>query len=131
MQRTAVNPWPWSLQFGFNQAERIDGPQRILYCSGQTSVDGDGAPQHSGDMSAQISLTLDNLEAVLTSGGMSLVDVVRVTIYTTDVDGFLANHEVHSGRLKAAGVNPTSVLLGVTRLAFPELLVDIDAPAVQ
>ena len=49
MERTAVNPWKWSLDFGFNQAEIIEGPRRQLICSGQTSVDADGQPQHPGD----------------------------------------------------------------------------------
>jgi hypothetical protein len=37
MQHTAINPWEWSLQFGFNQAESIQGHERVLVCSGQTS----------------------------------------------------------------------------------------------
>ena len=64
VQRTAVNPWQWSLQFGFNQGEIVEGGQRVLFCAGQTSVDGDGTPQFAGDMPAQISLAVDNLEAV-------------------------------------------------------------------
>lgn len=65
MERTAVNPWDWSIKLGYNQAEVIDGATRQVICAGQTAVDEDGAPQHPGDMRAQISLALDNLEAVL------------------------------------------------------------------
>ncbi|MEM9653754.1 MAG: RidA family protein, partial [Actinomycetota bacterium] len=54
MKRTPVNPWPWSLQFGYNQAELLDGVGRQLICAGQTAVDGDGNPQHSDDMRAQL-----------------------------------------------------------------------------
>jgi len=131
MQRVSVNPWPWSLQFGFSQAECVEGAQRVLYCSGQSAVGPDGAPQHPGDMPAQITLTLDNLEAVLAAGGMNLANVVRLTIYTTDVDGFLADYDVHASRLAAAGVKPASVLVGVARLAFPDLLIEIEATATQ
>ena len=63
MQRAPVNPWPWSLGFAFNQAELIEGHRRVLVCSGQTATDGDGQPQHPGDMAAQLTLALDNLEA--------------------------------------------------------------------
>ena len=56
MERTAVNPWQWSVNFGFNQGELIEGASRTLFCTGQTSVDADGAPQHPGDMAAQLSL---------------------------------------------------------------------------
>ena len=50
MKRTAVNPWSWSLNVGYNQAEIIEGAKRQLICAGQTSVDAEGNPQHPGDM---------------------------------------------------------------------------------
>ena len=132
VERTAVNPWQWSLQFGFNQAEIVEGDQRVLYCAGQTSVDGDGTPQFAGDMQAQISLAVDNLEAVLAGAGMSLANVVRLNIYTTDVDAFIANGGGALGeRTAAAGVAPPGTLLGVARLAFPELMVELEATAVE
>ena len=130
VQRTAVNPWQWSLQFGFNQGEIVEGGQRVLFCAGQTSVDGDGTPQFAGDLPAQVSLAVDNLEAVLTGAGMSFANVVRLNIYTTDVDAFFAVYESAAARLGAAGVAPPGTLLGVTRLAFPELMVELEATAV-
>ena len=71
MERTTVNPWTWSVAFGFNQGELVEGAGKVLFCSGQTSVDADGGPQHPGDMAAQIALAVDNLEAVLAEAGMS------------------------------------------------------------
>ena len=130
MQRTAVNPWPWSLQFGYNQAELVEAADRVLFCAGQTAVDENGAPQFPGDMGAQISLALDNVEAVLRDAGMALVNVVRMNIYTTDVDAFFAAYEKVGARLGAAGVAPPGTLLGVARLAFPELMVELEATAV-
>jgi enamine deaminase RidA (YjgF/YER057c/UK114 family) len=130
MERTAVNPWTWSVNFGFNQAELVDGASKVLYCAGQTSVDENGAPQHPGDMSAQMALALDNLEAVLSEAGMSLANVVRLNFYTTDVDAYLANAAVVGARTGAAGVAPAGTLLGVARLAFPELMVEMEATAV-
>ncbi|HEY4397575.1 MAG TPA: RidA family protein [Acidimicrobiia bacterium] len=130
MERTAVNPWQWSLEFGFNQAEIVEGGQRVLYCAGQTSVDGDGSPQFAGDMQAQIALAADNLEAVLTGAGMSLANVVRLNFYTTDVDAFIANSGTLAERTAAAGVAPPGTLIGVARLAFPELMIELEATAV-
>jgi enamine deaminase RidA (YjgF/YER057c/UK114 family) len=131
VQRTAINPWQWSLQFGFNQAEIVEGGSRVLYCAGQTSVDGEGSPQFAGDMQAQISLAMDNLEAVLRGAGMRLANVVRLNIYTTDVDAFIANAAAMGERTAAAGVAPPGTLLGVGRLAFPELMVELEATAVE
>jgi enamine deaminase RidA (YjgF/YER057c/UK114 family) len=130
MERTAVNPWQWSVEFGFNQGEVVEGGQRVLFCAGQTSVDGDGTPQHAGDMAAQISLAADNLEAVLRDAGMSLANVVRLNLYTTDVDAFLTNAASLAERTGAAGVAPPGTLLGVARLAFPELMIELEATAV-
>jgi enamine deaminase RidA (YjgF/YER057c/UK114 family) len=129
MQRAPVNPWPWSLGFAFNQAELIEGHHRVLVCSGQTATDGDGQPQHPGDMAAQLTLALDNLETVLAAAGMGLADVVRLGVFTTDVDRLLEEYQVVVDRLEAAGVRPPSTLLGVTRLAAPELLVELEATA--
>ena len=129
MKRTAVNPWEWSLQFGFNQGEVVEGQTKVLVCAGQTAVDGDGTPQHSGDMAAQIALALDNLEAVLAGAGMSLGDVVRLNMYTTDVDAFVQHAAVLGERTGAAGVMPPGCLLGVARLAFSDLMIELEATA--
>ena len=50
---------------GFNQGEVIEGHTRQLILAGQTAMSADGQPQHAGDMGAQISMALDNIEAVL------------------------------------------------------------------
>jgi enamine deaminase RidA (YjgF/YER057c/UK114 family) len=129
VERTAVNHWKWSLDVGFNQAELIEGERRQLIWSGQTAVDSDGHPQHPGDMRAQVGLAMANLEAVLGAAEMTLADVVRLNTYTTDVDALFASYEVIAQRCGAAGVQPASTLLGVARLAFPELMVELEATA--
>ena len=99
MQRTAVNPWDWSLKHGYNQAEIVEDISRQLICAGQTAVDNEGNPQHPGDMRSQIKLALDNLEAVLA---------------------------MRFGPIQCA---PPMTLLGVSRLAMPSLLFEIEATA--
>ncbi len=131
MERRNVNPWTWQDQFGFSQAIEVSGQQRMLICAGQTSTAPDGSTLHPGDMRGQVAVVLDNLETVLGAAGFSMSDVVRLNYYTTDVDGFLAAGEVLGQRLGAAGIQPASTLLGVTRLAFPDLLVEIEAIAVK
>jgi enamine deaminase RidA (YjgF/YER057c/UK114 family) len=130
MERTAVNPWDWSLQFGFNQAELVEGASKILFCSGQTSIDANGQPQHPGDMAAQLSLALDNVEAVLHEAGLGLDNLVRLNVYTTDVDAYIAGSSNMRHRLAAAGATPPATLLGVARLAYPQLMVELEATAV-
>ena len=130
MERTAVNPVTWSLEMGFNQGEVVTGAQRTLYVSGQTAMDADGRPRHDGDMGAQLALAVENLEAVLTGAGMSLANLVRLNVYTTDVDALFPHYGVLAGRLAAAGVAPTTTMLGVVRLAIPSQLVEVEGTAV-
>ena len=130
MERRIINPWAWQDQMGYVQANEVVGAGRTIYCAGQGSVDGEGSPVHPGDMAAQIGQTLDNLETVLRKAGAGLPDVVRLNIYTTNVDRFLGDYGALAGRLAGAGCRPASTLVGVTRLAYPEMLVEIEATAV-
>ncbi len=130
VERTAVNPVTWSVDLGFNQGEVVSGQTRTLYISGQTAMSDAGKPLHDGDMAAQLALSTDNLEAVLGEAGMSLANLVRLNVYTTDVDLLLRHYGVLAGRLGAAGVAPASTLLGVTRLAVPGQLVELEGTAV-
>jgi enamine deaminase RidA (YjgF/YER057c/UK114 family) len=79
-------------------------------------------------MRVRVARTMDNLDTVLREAGMGLSDfVVRLNYYTTDVDAFFGAMEVGAARME--GNRPSSTLLGVTRLAFPEMLLEIEATA--
>lgn len=129
MQRTPVNPWPWSLNVGYNQAEIITGATRHLNCAGQTAVDGEGNPQHPGDMRAQLSLTLDNLESVLAAAAMGIANITRLRIFATDVGEAMKHFDLLGARFGAAGAAPPATLLGVTGLAMPGLMIEIEVTA--
>jgi enamine deaminase RidA (YjgF/YER057c/UK114 family) len=89
VERRIVNPWTWQDELGFVQANEIVGANRVLYCAGVVSVDGNGAPQHAGDIRAQSLRALDNLETILHEAGYTLADVVRLNTYVVDVDPYL------------------------------------------
>jgi enamine deaminase RidA (YjgF/YER057c/UK114 family) len=129
MQRLAINPWDWSVKLGYNQAEVIEGVTRHLICAGQTAVDEDGNPMHPGDMRGQIGLALDNLEAVLARAGMDLGHVIRLGVYATDVDAALMNFDLLGMRFGRFRCSPPMTLLGVSRLAIPGLMFEIEATA--
>jgi enamine deaminase RidA (YjgF/YER057c/UK114 family) len=131
METRVVNPWTWQDRLGFVQGKEVSGAERTLYCAGQTSVDENGEPLHEGDMQAQALQALDNLETVLREAGYSFSDVVRLTIYVTDVPAYREAAPAVGARLAQAGVRHASTLLGITRLAMPELLVEIEATAVK
>jgi enamine deaminase RidA (YjgF/YER057c/UK114 family) len=131
VQRTSINPVPWSIGLGFDQAQLIEGHRRQLVCSGQDAVDADGNPQHPGDMSAQVEMALDNLEAVLSAADMTFANVVRLNVYTTDFDEFVKHWGHLKNRFGGSDDRFTTSLLGVTRLFTPQLLVLLEATAVD
>jgi enamine deaminase RidA (YjgF/YER057c/UK114 family) len=131
MEQRKINPWEWQNQFGFSQAIEVSGATRTLYCAGQTALDAEGRPVHVGDMEKQVAQALDNLVAVLNAAGFTLGDVVRLNYYTTDVGRFFAAFGAVTSRLAEAKCQPASTLLGVASLAFPELLIEIEATAVK
>ena len=108
MERRIINPWSWQDQFGFVQAHEVSGAGRVLLCAGQTSTDAEGRPVHPGDMRAQVSLALDNLEAVLREAGLAVADVVRLNYYTTDVDAFFGAHDIIMERLAGPAAVPSA-----------------------
>jgi enamine deaminase RidA (YjgF/YER057c/UK114 family) len=120
----------WQDVDGFVQACEVRGGQRVLYCSGQLSVNEQGKPMYPGDMRAQINCALDNLESVLTAAGYSMADLVRLNIYTTNIDECLKNWDTVFTRANAAGCKYACSLFGVVRLAWPDTLVEIEATAV-
>lgn len=131
MERKIINPDKWQDPLGFVQGHEVSGAQRVLYCAGQVPVDAEGKTVHPGDFRGQLNRTIDNIERVLTGAGFTFADVVRLNIYTTDLEGFLANRDVILNRVTGAGSRHTSTLLGVARLARPDLLVEIEATAVK
>ena len=129
MERNAINPWAWSQNLGYNQGEVITGATRQLNIAGQTAVDENGAPQHAGDMRAQIALALDNLQAVLAGADMTLANITQLRIYATDVDEAMKNFDLLGMRFGPLQASPPMTLLGVTRLALEPLMFEIEAVA--
>jgi enamine deaminase RidA (YjgF/YER057c/UK114 family) len=78
-------------------------------------------------MAAQLELALDNLEAVLGAADMSLADVVRLNVYTTDVEELLKQFSRLNNRFGDSRY-ATSVL-GVAQLPAPQLVVMLEATA--
>lgn len=135
MKRESVNPWNWGLKFCMDQGELVEGATRHLHCSGQTSLKDDPESEmgvsvvHAGDLRAQIKYSLGNIDAVLEKAGMTRKNITSLRFFTTDIDGFLANYDVYAEWIAPAGTRPPQSLLGIQRLVFPELMVEIEATA--
>ena len=86
MEHTEINPWEWSKAVGFSQAVKLTGAEQLLVCSGQTAIGSDGSAPTTSDMGDQVRLALDNVVRVLEAAGMTPADIVKTTLFTTDVD---------------------------------------------
>jgi enamine deaminase RidA (YjgF/YER057c/UK114 family) len=129
--RKAINPSTWSTQLGFDQGQLIEGHQRQLLASGQDAVDGDGNPQHPGDMAAQLVLALDNLEGVLAGADMTVANVVRLNAFATDMDELLKNWATVTDRFGTSDDRFVTSLVGVSQLPAPGLMVMLEATALD
>ena len=112
----------------FSQGVRR-GP--ILQVSGQGPVDAaTNTYLHPGDVATQTTLTLTNVEAILTAGGATFEDVIMLRVYLTSRDDFATMNEAYGAFLAdRCQVLParTTVFTGLPR---EEMLVEIDALAV-
>lgn len=130
MQKRAINPTDWLGGFNIHHGVEVTNGQRVLYLSGQTSNGADGAPVHAGDLVAQFRLAWSNLKDALAAADMTPGNVVRLNMYTTDVDAFMAAAGDLVPIYAQDGCTPSCTLLGVERLFQPELMIELEATAV-
>ena len=102
---------------------------RLVFVSGQVARDANGQLVGKGDIKAQTRKTLENVQAVLTESGATMEDVVKVTVFVTDLgEQFAAIHEVRSEFFKSD--YPASTLVEIKSLVDKEMLIEIEAVAV-
>ena len=99
----------------------------LLFISGLVGVDGQGALVGGDDVAAQARQVFENMHAVLDEAGCRFEDVVKVTVYLTDVDDRPKINPVRQEVFGAA--RPASTLVEVSRLAVPGAKVEIEAVA--
>ncbi|QQL50468.1 RidA family protein [Mucilaginibacter ginkgonis] len=130
MELNKISPWAWQDNFGYSQAIEVKQSEGTLYCSGQTAMTADGQP-FNGTMEEQIALSLDNLKTVIEKAGYEIKNLVRLNIYTTSIPETFAAWGTLAGWLQKHGSVPTSTLLEVKALAFPELKIEFEATVIK
>ena len=125
--RKRIDPgWAWDDNFNMSQAIEIGN---AIYVSGQVSMDSSGNVVGPGDMKAQTRQALQNVKTVLESAGSSMADVAKITVYMTDISLLRETHEVRAEFFPDPP--PASTGIEITALAFPGLLIEIEAIAVK
>ena len=111
----------------YSHVTSVEG-QRQIFISGQVPRDGNGAVVGKGDIRAQLEQVCENVKICLEAAGATLADLVQTTTYVTDIEAFFRCIDVRV-RYFESGM-PTSTTVEVSRLAHPDLLVEISAVAV-
>ena len=110
----------------YTDAVRVDG---LLFVSGCVAVDGEGRLVGGDDVVEQARQVFRNVGAVLEAAGAGFADVVKVTVFLTDIDDRTRINPVRQEAFGAA--RPASTLVEVSSLFSPDVLVEIQAIAVK
>ena len=102
---------------------------RTVYIAGQVAFDSTGKVVGGGDFRAQADQVYRNLSRALTSVGGSLTDLVKTTTFITDMKYVPVLREARARYLDQEHP-PANTLIGVSSLARPDLLIEIEAVAV-
>lgn len=120
-----VDPgWTWDKPYCYSQALRAGD---LIFVSGQAAVAPDGTIVGEGDFQAQARQAIANLEGVLKAAGAGLRDIVKVTMFVTDMSNFPAVVELRKQYFSPP--YPADTIVQVQSLALPELLIEIEAIA--
>ena len=124
MPRTISNPAGIHPSPGYSHTVTATG-SRLAFVAGQVALDKDFQLVGGDDLGAQTRAAMENLRLCLDELGASWDDVVKATVYTTRPHDF---EEIGGAMAEGMGgvTPPAQVVLGVTGLALPELLIEIE-----
>ncbi|MBP4141645.1 RidA family protein [Flavobacterium sp. P4023] len=115
---------PWEEKMGYCRAVRIGNTVEV---SGTVAII-DGVNVKSNDAHAQTLNILERVEKVLEELHVSMEDVIRTRIFTTDVSLFEEIASAHAKFFK--NIKPTTGFYGIKQLVAPEYLVEIEFTAI-
>ncbi|HYI26345.1 MAG TPA: Rid family hydrolase [Bradyrhizobium sp.] len=118
----------------FSEATTVTGigNAKFIYLAGIGAEDENGPRgkvRHPGDFLEQCKYAYDKIKRALAANGAQLSDAVKITTYMTDL-----RYRLDMGKCIGASWGsvqfPSHTLIGVTALAFPEMIVEVDVTAV-
>jgi 2-iminobutanoate/2-iminopropanoate deaminase len=101
---------------------------RTVFVSGQVSMDAEGNVVGEGDVKRQTETVLEHVRTVLEEAGGGMDDIVKVTVFITDMGFYDEIHEVRRRYFEEP--YPASSMVEVSALIDPRLLIEIEAVAV-
>jgi len=129
---TAINPAPLPRPSGFSYAISASGA-RTVHFAGHTAADAQGRIVGPGRLTAQFEQVLLNLQATSQAAELGLSQVVKLTLYVTDIQAYRAEVEQIGAiyRRFFGSHYPAMTLVQVQRLWDEEAMIEIDAVAVE
>ncbi|MBM4441657.1 MAG: RidA family protein [Candidatus Rokubacteria bacterium] len=112
----------------YSHCVRVTNATTTLYIAGQLARDEQGQTVGVGDIRVQTAKVIENIRTILRAEGGDLANLVKMTVYTTDMRFFDVISEVR--RRYFASDLPTSTIVEVAKLAQPDLLIEIESIAV-
>ncbi|HLH61767.1 MAG TPA: RidA family protein [Ktedonobacteraceae bacterium] len=122
-----INPPTMSIPPGFTHVVEVTGG-RTIYLSGQVAVDQSFQIVGKGDFRAQAEQVFENLKAALAAVGADFTNVIKLNIYVVDMTNLPVLREVRD-RYVNTHYPPASTAVEVSKLAFDDLLLEIEAVA--
>jgi 2-iminobutanoate/2-iminopropanoate deaminase len=113
---------PYEKDFGYSQAVMVD---KTLYISGSVAADEAGRLVAPGDMAGQMRAAYSNIKRTLDAHGADFEEVVKETVYTTNMDAFLKASDLRFDYYNK-DLLPTTSWVQVQRLVDPGFLVQIE-----
>ncbi|WP_074127209.1 RidA family protein [Bradyrhizobium sp. NAS96.2] len=132
MPKQYINPPGLSRSAYYTRILSITRPSRLIYIAGQVPSDERAKPVHVGDIRAQYIAVLDALTVQLEAAGATWDDVAFRRVYAIDVPAFVERC-VRDDTVPVpwARERPSpSTLIGVTALANPDFLIELEIAAV-
>lgn len=129
--RTKIQPSKLFVRGGvaplYSHVMAIEGTKKLIFISGQVARNSQGETVGKGDMGAQMEQVFENIKICLEAAGASLADLVKTTTYVTNIDEFFKHGDIRRRYLGEA--LPASAAIQVSRLASPDLMIEIEAVA--
>ncbi len=131
MKKTKINSSEFAERMGsYSHGYSVEiGDASIIFTTGQIAMDKDGKILFPEDPAKQAEFIYESLEKILNQAGASLDDVVKTTVFVTDMNDFQKISAIRNKYLKSS--EPVSTLIEVKSLVKPGCRVEIEVIAVK
>jgi 2-iminobutanoate/2-iminopropanoate deaminase len=119
-----------SSQYSYSQGISIEAPKKIVFVAGQVSLDKEGKLVGKDDIVKQTEQAFKNVELVLKEAQCTFDDIVKLNVYVKREEDFFKVTESRK-KILGGGNFPASTLVQVKSLAYPDLLVEVEAIAIK